>query len=74
MRERPIPELLDQGVEGVPAEQTHCPEPPVDRRTLWLLQPAEDLRLFLFYHLDYREYIFETLLLLGVYYPTGSLF
>ena len=40
----PFPELLDQGVEGVPAERTHCPEPPVDGRTLWLLLPDPDRR------------------------------
>ena len=36
-RTTPIPELLDQGLEGVPGEQTHRPEPSVDGRTLWLL-------------------------------------
>ena len=44
----PFPERLDLGVEGVLAERTHHPEPLVDGRTLRLLQPAEDSRLFSF--------------------------
>ena len=58
---------------GSPKLNEHTAQsPPVDGRTLWLLQPAEDSRLFLFYRLDYREYIFETLLLLGFLLPHGS--
>ena len=41
----PFPELLDPGVDGVPAERTHCPVPPaMEEPSLLrpLLQPAEN--------------------------------
>ena len=38
---------------GVQAKQIHCPEPPVDGRTLWLPDPDRRASSILSSHIDY---------------------
>ena len=69
----PFPELLDQEWK-VSKLNEHTAQSPLLTEEPSSFYNQQNIETLLFYRLDYREYIFGTLLLLGFYYPTENQF